>query len=162
MCGLARTTTSPPTFIFMGGDTCHHAGVLRPTAYLPLPSTITPSPLTPLTTAHNTSCLGEMFLSLHPTHSKTEPFYNLKLDEKGANLIFLDAAEAKQTIEKTMEVDPSENVFVVLAHDASLKDVLSYWPKTANEWQKEGWKSNGRWRFLADFVKEKGGDDSHL
>jgi hypothetical protein len=49
---------------------------------------------------------------------------------------------------------------VIMAHDASLKDVLSYWPKPANTWQSEGWKSKGTWRFLADFVGEKA--ETHL
>ncbi|KAK7748112.1 hypothetical protein SLS53_001364 [Cytospora paraplurivora] len=39
MCGLARTTADPPTFVLIGADACHHAGVLRPSSYLPLPRT---------------------------------------------------------------------------------------------------------------------------
>jgi glyoxylase-like metal-dependent hydrolase (beta-lactamase superfamily II) len=34
---LARVTTSPDSFVCMGGDACHHPGVLRPTKYLPCP-----------------------------------------------------------------------------------------------------------------------------
>ncbi len=30
MSGLARTSTNPDTFIFMGGDLCHHGGQMRP------------------------------------------------------------------------------------------------------------------------------------
>lgn len=36
--GLVRTT--PDTFVFLGGDVCHHAGVIRPTESIPLPDQI--------------------------------------------------------------------------------------------------------------------------
>lgn len=45
LCGLARTTVNPPTFILMGGDICHDPGIFRPSEYLPVPSSITPNPL---------------------------------------------------------------------------------------------------------------------
>jgi hypothetical protein len=160
MSALARTTVSPPSFIFMGGDTCHHAGVFRPTEHLPLPDTISPSPLSPINTTQRLSyCPGEMFLSLHPSHSPTEPFYKIAVDEKGKTLAYVDIDSAKDTIAKMQGFDRCEEVLVIMAHDASLRDVLRYWPNPANTWQLEGWKSKGAWRFLADFVK---GAETHL
>ena len=139
----------------MGGDTCHHAGVFRPTEYLPLPETIIPSPLSPMNTTQRSSfCPGDMFLSLHPIHSPTEPFYKIAVDEKGQSLAYVDVSSAKGTIAKMQRIDRCEEVLVIMAHDASLRDVLSYWPKPANTWQEAGWKSKGTWRFLADFVKK--------
>jgi glyoxylase-like metal-dependent hydrolase (beta-lactamase superfamily II) len=44
LCGLARTTTNPPTFILMGGDICHYPGIFRPSKYLPVPESISPHP----------------------------------------------------------------------------------------------------------------------
>lgn len=153
MSALARTTVSPPSFIFMGGDTCHHAGVFRPTEYLPLPESISPSPLHPINITQRSSfCPGELFLALHPSHSATEPFYKIAVDEKGQSLAYVDVKSAKDTIKKMQRIDRHEEVFVIMAHDASLRDVLSYWPKPANTWQVDGWKSKGTWRFLADFV----------
>jgi glyoxylase-like metal-dependent hydrolase (beta-lactamase superfamily II) len=35
---LVRTT--PDTFVFLGGDVCHHTGDIRPSSYIPLPSVI--------------------------------------------------------------------------------------------------------------------------
>ena len=35
LCALARVTTSPDSFIFMGADACHHGGEFRPSMYLP-------------------------------------------------------------------------------------------------------------------------------
>jgi hypothetical protein len=139
----------------MGGDTCHHAGVFRPSEFLPLPETIQPSPLFPLNTALGLSfCPGGMFLSLHPCHSSTEPFYSIAVDENGKSLPYVDVDSAKDTIAKMQEIDGFEEVLVIMAHDASLRDVLSYWPDSANSWLEDGWKSKGTWRFLADFVKD--------
>lgn len=95
MCALARTTVSQPSFIFMGGDNCHHAGQFRPTEYLPLPDNIKPSPLVSLAAAHTSSCPGEMFLSMHHSHSRTEPFYSIAVDKNGASLVNVDVEAAK-------------------------------------------------------------------
>ncbi|KFZ03110.1 hypothetical protein V502_11228 [Pseudogymnoascus sp. VKM F-4520 (FW-2644)] len=158
MCALARTTATPPTFIFMGGDTCRHMGELRPSLYLPLPTTLSPSPLSPPKTAYTTSCPADLFLSLHPSGSATEPFYTLALDEKGESLVCVDVGEAEQTMEGAREVDAGKGVLVVMAHDASLRGVVECWPATANGWMEKGWKTEGRWRFLADFVGDNGGE----
>lgn len=45
LSALARVTTSPDTFVLMGGDICHHVGEIRPTIYRPLPSYFNPSPI---------------------------------------------------------------------------------------------------------------------
>lgn len=44
ICALARVTADPPSFILMGGDSYHHAGELRPSPYMPLPSNVEPNP----------------------------------------------------------------------------------------------------------------------
>ncbi|OBT64379.1 hypothetical protein VE03_05757 [Pseudogymnoascus sp. 23342-1-I1] len=155
MCALARTTAFPPTFIFMGGDTCRHMGEMRPSPYVPLPITISPSPTSPAKTAYMTSCPSNLFLSLHPSGSTTEPFYTLALNENGESLVCVDVKEAEHTMEGAREVDAGEGVLVVMAHDASLSGVVECWPAMANGWQEKGWKTEGRWRFLADFVGGK-------
>jgi hypothetical protein len=100
-----------------------------------------------------------VFLSLHPSHSSTEPFYKIALDENGQSLAYVDVESAKDTIAKMQRIHSCEEVLVIMAHDASLRDVLRYWPNPANQWQLEGWKAKGTWRFLADFVK---GTETHL
>ncbi|KFZ02731.1 hypothetical protein V501_09471, partial [Pseudogymnoascus sp. VKM F-4519 (FW-2642)] len=134
MCALARTTSTPPTFIFMGGDTCRHMGELRPSTYLPLPATLSPSPLSLPKTAYTTSCPSSLFLSLHPSSSATAPFYTLALDSKGKSLVCVDVNDAEHTLESAREVDAGEEVLVVMAHDASLGGVVECWPQTANGW----------------------------
>ena len=92
---------------------------------------------------------------MHPNHSPTEPFYKIVVDKDGKSLPYIDVDSAYDTIAKIQKIDKSENVLVIMAHDASLRDILSYWPTSANTWQTDGWKSKGTWRFLADFVSKK-------
>ncbi|KAL8674885.1 MAG: hypothetical protein Q9168_000688 [Polycauliona sp. 1 TL-2023] len=102
ICGLARVTSSPSSFIFMGADACHHAALLRP---------------------------------------NDEPFF------MPSERAFPAQAEAKETLQKIMELDAQENVFVVLAHDTSLEDQIDLYPKSADRWMEKGWKSRTRWLF---------------
>ena len=150
LCGLARTSTaSSPndkdTFIFMGADTCHHGGMMRPTEYLPIPLSISPNPLQ---LGAATPCPGAIFEELQASRGRksTEPFFGIS--EGGA---FLDAPVATETLGKLQEADASEDVLVVIAHDSSLTDIVEFYPKGANEWKTKGWGEKGRWAFLNFF-----------
>ena len=68
----------------------------------------------------------------------------------------VDVGEAERTVDRAREVDAGEGVLVVMAHDASLRGVVECWPATANGWLEKGWKTEGTWRFLADFVGDNG------
>ncbi|KAL8712618.1 MAG: hypothetical protein Q9220_003149 [cf. Caloplaca sp. 1 TL-2023] len=162
MCGLARTTPSPhSTFILLGGDCAHHAGEFRPSPSLPLPSTISPSPLPHL---HPNVCPGSLFIPIHRLYDPSnrtsasdtpvsEPFFQCAAG--GAH----DVQKAQASVNKMASFDGREDVFVVIAHDAHVKDVVTLFPKgKANAWREEGWKEKVRWRFLGDFeeaVKER-------
>lgn len=154
LCGLARTTDD--TFIFMGGDSAHHAGEIRPTEWNPLPSEIK---LTPNPKNFPHMCPGEILQHyVHPEKSAMKHFYSAA---PGANE---DHDLAEWTTEGVEEFDANENVLVVIAHDASLKDVVDFFPKPANEWKSKDWGKNGRWRFLGDFAEglEKAKKDGKL
>jgi glyoxylase-like metal-dependent hydrolase (beta-lactamase superfamily II) len=141
MCGLARTTAD--TYIFMGGDAAHHAGEIRPTEYIPLPHTVTLSPH-PSSFPH--ACPGEILqMHIHPEQSATKPFYHAR---EGFNE---DEKVADWSIDGLTEFDADERVFVVIAHDASLTDVIDFYPAKANRWFEKGWGKDGHWQFLADF-----------
>lgn len=60
---LARTSTNPSTFIYMGGDSFHHCAALRPNEYMPLPKSIEVPNLNPY------PCPGDLFHSFHPCSS---------------------------------------------------------------------------------------------
>lgn len=151
---LARTHASPSTgFIHLGGDSIHHAGEIRPTEYLPLPDTIEPSPLPKL---HPKACPGHIFTPVLRNASKTnhilefqDPFKGMVEDQKFA--IIYDDPLLRDTVTKDEELDASEDVFTLIAHDWSLKGTINEWPATLNEWKEKGWKDNTRWKFLEDF-----------
>ena len=144
MCALARTT--PSTFIFMGADGCHHAGSLRPNEHIPLPKAISPSPFSIPPYLEGTICPGALLAAIHPKHSHREPYYR-RLSPAESR----DVAAAEAVIGEMIEFDASEDVFMIIAHDKSLMDVIDFFPKEANQWKEKGWKEAGRWRFLEDF-----------
>lgn len=147
VCGLARTT--PDSFILTGGDVAHHGGEFRPSPFLPLPEQLDPSPFSSPPFLPGTFCPGALIEEkVHPQHSRTTPFY--KLARTGMSDFDLETAQ--QTVEQLGEFDGDDDVLVVIAHDTTLKDVVDFYPKTANSWKEKGWKGVGLWRFLSDFA----------
>ncbi|KAN0117651.1 Beta-lactamase-like protein [Hyaloscypha variabilis] len=149
MCGLARATTNPSSFIFMGGDACHHGGEFRPSQYLPMPESISPNPLD---VKNKTPCPGSLFDDLYRDGDKTKPFYTIARPVDG-KAVAHDVGVAEETIGKVIEADARDEVFVVMAHDGSLLPVMDFFPKYANDFAQKGWVQEGRWLFLKDFAK---------
>lgn len=154
ICGLARVTPSPDaSFIFMGADACHHAGLLRPTLYLPLPDGISP----PLALHQST---GEGLLPRTPPAEtpyeapQTEPFFT------PSDRAFPAQTEARETLRKIMELDAEDNIFVILAHDTSLLGQIDLFPKSVNAWMAQGVKSRTRWLFCDDLMSVTGAPDT--
>ncbi|KAJ1709910.1 hypothetical protein NYO67_7942 [Aspergillus flavus] len=146
---LARTSENH--FILLGGDVAHHPGEYRPTEHLPLPIEIRPSPLDKVTCSAS-ACPSYIFENISPTTAKAKgkktkvtPFYELNaaLNED------LESAEA--SLDKMTVFDGSANVLIIIAHDASLLDILPFFPKKITDWNVEGYKEAGAWRFLKDF-----------
>ncbi|EWZ28666.1 uncharacterized protein FOBCDRAFT_138711 [Fusarium oxysporum Fo47] len=144
MAALARTT--PSTFMLMGADTCHHCGSIRPTQYEPLPDTVSPSPFSNPPFLPGTICPGEILVKIHPQHVRDKPFYDSLSEARGR-----DVSEGEKSIAKLIDFDAKDDVFVVIAHDSGLLDLIDFFPKKANDWRKNGWKEQSRWRFLSDF-----------
>ena len=149
---LARTSKNK--FVFLGADSVHHAGELRPSSLLPLPDSITPSPFD--SPSSHGVCPGSLFESIHPAavnssgDYKTTPFYELP---PHANV---DLPEAIKTVSKMQVFDASSDVLVVFAHDESLLDILPFFPGgELTGWEKTNYKSLGTWRFLKDFQVKK-------
>jgi glyoxylase-like metal-dependent hydrolase (beta-lactamase superfamily II) len=140
MCGLARTTTSPPTFVFMAGDASHHAGEFRPTEYLPLPKEISTS------AGHS----GDDFQSVHWDSSATKPFYNV------TSSFAYDKKLADWTIAGMGEFDCQDNVLLLTAHDEHVVEpepVISFFPERLNDWHEKEMGRKAKWQFLKDFEK---------
>jgi glyoxylase-like metal-dependent hydrolase (beta-lactamase superfamily II) len=92
--GLARVSHNPDSFIFMGGDSCHHAGELRPSEYRPLPKNISPNPFTSIS-APKAPCPGAQFEKILRNGDRTKPFYGVS--EVG---VHYNTTEVAETIAK--------------------------------------------------------------
>ncbi|KAH0593197.1 hypothetical protein MHUMG1_08919 [Metarhizium humberi] len=127
MCALARVTVSPDSFVFMGGDSCHHPGVIRPTKYRPCPSQ---------------ACHGR--LSHCTSQSDSESFFTL------SPVLTSNYAAALKTVDKIKELDALDNVFVILAHDNTLRGNVNFYPLTINDWRAKGYGKKTRWLFCKE------------
>ncbi|GAB0139572.1 hypothetical protein EsHS_00000221 [Epichloe bromicola] len=102
MCALARVTSHPPSFVFLGADSAHHGAELRPSKWMTLPSRLSFSNM-----PQASFCPGDLFEELVPGADKTKPMY--RLTDKGSHF---NAAVAEETIAKIQELDALDNVFV--------------------------------------------------
>ncbi|KAI0850371.1 beta-lactamase-like protein [Daldinia vernicosa] len=148
ICGFARVTSNPDSFILMGGDGVHHNGELRPNHWHPLPDSISPHPFSPVSAA---PCPGELFHKVLREGKDDEPFY-IPVDGP----IHEDASLATETIKGLQEFDAHEDIFVVPAHDQFLLGLIDFFPKPANNFLEKDWVKKSRWLFLADFAKAVG------
>lgn len=166
ICGLARTTPSSApggaTFVFLGGDICHFAGVFRPTSVTPLPEYIPATAITRrLDWASKAVCPCSFFTAHHPnaennSSARTTPWYQLPRGKK--HTVYTDIDQATDSVSKMRELDVEDNVMVCIAHDASLLDVLPVFnsqpDKDINDWKKEGWKATTYWSWLNEVSVE--------
>ncbi|KAH8695545.1 beta-lactamase-like protein [Talaromyces proteolyticus] len=142
LCGLARTTANPPTFILMGGDICHYPGIFRPSEYLPLPKSISPHPF-----RQDQSlpfCPGSVFEELQSSRGRrpTDSLYDMCFGH--------DIPLAMKTRNHLQELDWHEDVFTIIAHDAAVRDGVDHFPQSLNAWKKKGWGRSLKWRWLRD------------
>jgi len=151
---MALARTAEDKFILLGGDSAHHCGEFRPTPLLPLPESISPSPFE--SPKSLSSCPCSIFEPIHPLADpksayRTTPFY------EPAPTAVADAVAYHATLEALEALDACPDVFVIIAHDASLLDVLDFYPKAGLTGWEDGEhspKEIGRWRFLKDFGKQ--------
>ncbi|KAH9024342.1 hypothetical protein EDB85DRAFT_2277598 [Lactarius pseudohatsudake] len=124
------------------------SGEIRPTPLTPLPDTLSPSPFKPPMSA--SSCPCSLFQSIHPSPESfcTTPFYQAPandIDDPVTRRVALDAVKV---------FDTSQDVLVILSHDASLLEVLEFFPKDLAGWEKQpSRKDISQWRFLNEFRK---------
>ena len=147
--GLARTT--PDTFVFMGGDVCHFGGMFRPTRYVPMPSNI-PADVPLVAKTYRFPCPCSIFTACHPLKgqgeetARTTRYYEVSRAE---GTLYFDPDVAQDSISKLEEFDADPAVFVCVAHDIGLVDVVDWFPSaTLNNWKSKGWKEKSRWGFL--------------
>ena len=153
ICGLARTSSNPETFIFMGGDASHHGGEFRPTKHLPIPREIKPSPLK----RRPGVCPGELLQQVHRNGAADKTFYEVTAS------FAHHKPTADWTIDGLGEFDAHKNVLLLIAHDDAVVDPaqFDFYPKTLNDWYDKDVAKKVKWLFLGDWdeaveAKEKG------
>ncbi|PVH95102.1 Metallo-hydrolase/oxidoreductase [Periconia macrospinosa] len=109
---------------------------------------------TPGHTEHHLSALcrttEDSFVLMGGDQDESCAFYGL------APAMQEDLGKAQETIEKLKVFDGRDDVLIVIAHDATLLDVMEFFPKDMNNWKGKRWADRGRWRFLEDFMKAEG------
>lgn len=142
LCGLARTTSSPSTFVLLGGDVCHYAGIFRPSQHLPLPSHIRPPPCD--RTSSEAFCPGHAWEKLQVSRDRgvQDSLYDMTFG--------LDIPLANETKGKLQELDCHEDVFVIIAHDATVRDHVPHFPHSLNDWKEKRRAAELKWAFLRD------------
>ncbi|KAJ7109709.1 beta-lactamase-like protein [Mycena crocata] len=147
VCALARVT--PDSFVFLGGDACHHAGMLRPTAalhrHVPCPGGLITAARTSISPTHfpPPDAEGRFDLAARAT----------PLLDVAENGFYVDPPTARASIAALGAFDANADVFVALAHDETLVDTVGPFPANLNEWKAKGWKTSVTWAF----VDEKNG-----
>jgi glyoxylase-like metal-dependent hydrolase (beta-lactamase superfamily II) len=143
---LARVTSNPDSFILMGGDAVHHAAVLRPHEWQPIPESISPNPFT---AKQAPPCPGDIFDSILREGNDHQPFY-VPSTTAGQNY---DVEEMARSIHKLQETDAHDNILIIPAHDEYALNVVDLYPAKANDFMAKGWVEKTRWAFLYDFAK---------
>ena len=62
----------------------------------------------------------------------------------------LDIPLATRTVGHLQDLDCNENVFVIIAHDGSIRDGVDHFPKSLNAWKEKGWGNMLKWAFFRD------------
>ncbi|PKS05428.1 hypothetical protein jhhlp_008804 [Lomentospora prolificans] len=140
--GLARTTKNPDTFVWLGGDIAHFGGEYRPSQYLPIPDNIEPH--TGFIPKHKPFCPGEEFAKLQESRGRkpNEPLYEVRFGT--------DPVLAMETIGHMQEFDVNDNIFVIIAHDRDVRDLVPHFPEKLNDWKEKGYAKKLKWAFLRD------------
>ena len=137
LCALCRTTEN--TWCLLGGDACHNVAQLRPNRFRPLPDNIS---VGVRGESQPQERWGHAQIPQPVKPAKEDSLYGL------AQGMHDDLKAAEQTVEKLKAFDGRDDVLIVIAHDATLLDVLDFFPQDINDWNIRGWAAQGRWLFL--------------
>jgi hypothetical protein len=143
VCALVRTTTSPDTFLFLGGDAAHHCGEYRPSRYQNLPQSVELNRDGKMVPFCPCSWYNELQISRgrDPKGPLFQPAFGHNMDE------------VLSTIDSMEEFDGDERVLVVLAHDMAFRTPeVPMFPEKINHWQQLGLGQKLRWRWLDEII----------
>ena len=131
--------------------------MFRPSAQIELPDPV--PEIAHLDAYFPSPCPCSMFTSIHPVALNEElarksPYYGVSTHPKSA---YVDAALAEASIHAMAEFDADPNIFVCIAHDGVLLDVLPLLNKEPrmdiSDWKQKGYKEMARWGFLNELPR---------
>ena len=89
-------------------------------------------------------CPGDAFQQLQESRGR-------KLSDTLYDLTFgHDIPLATQTMRHLQGLDCDENIFVIIAHDSTVRDFVAHFPESLNDWKARGWGKRLKWAFLRD------------
>ncbi|KAJ7175835.1 hypothetical protein C8R46DRAFT_1214296 [Mycena filopes] len=155
LCGLARVT--PTSFVYLGGDACHHPGMMRPTEALhrhfPCPGHLLAATRTSVSAAYFSTT--DVSSTADASSASAPGEFNLlactsPLLDVAEGGFYDDPPAARRSIAKMGDFDANNDVLVVLAHDWTLSGCMGPLPADLNDWQEKGWKERTIWDFLKE------------
>jgi hypothetical protein len=94
--------------------------------------------------SHQSFCPGHAWEQLQKSRDRGT-------DESLYDMTFgLDIPLANRTKSMLEDLDCDENVFVIIAHDSTVRDGVPHFPASLNEWKERGWGRDLKWAFLRD------------
>ncbi|KAF7370510.1 Metallo-beta-lactamase superfamily protein [Mycena sanguinolenta] len=145
LTALARVT--PTSFISLGGDTFHHVGEARPRPLFqqnfPCPAELLEEAKTAISTDYFWSPLSRDGAFDIPSRSES-----LLAISDQPDSFYADPTTAAVSLEKIATFDADPDIFVIVAHDMSLRAALPYYPAYLNDWKASGLKENNVWNFV--------------
>ncbi|KAJ6515343.1 beta-lactamase-like protein [Mycena sanguinolenta] len=145
LTALARTT--PTTFISLGGDTFHHVGEARPRPLFqqnfPCPAHLLEESKSAISTDYFWSPL-----SRDGAFDMLSRSQQLLAISDQPDSFYADPITAQVSLEKLATFDADPDIFVIIAHDLSLRSYLPYYPAYLNDWKAKGLKEANVWNFI--------------
>ncbi|KAJ7642703.1 beta-lactamase-like protein [Mycena polygramma] len=145
LTALARVT--PTSFVSLGGDSFHHAGEARPRPQFqknfPCPAHLLEESKSSIST--------DYFWSPHSRDGAFDLLSRAQQLLAVSDLpdsFYADPVASQVSLEKLATFDADPNIFVVVAHDISLRDSIPYFPESLNSWKANHLKDKTVWSFI--------------
>ncbi|KAJ6451247.1 beta-lactamase-like protein [Mycena vulgaris] len=142
---LARVT--PTSFISLGGDAFHHVGEARPRPQFqknfPCPAHLLEETRTAISTDFFWSP-GSREDAFDMRSRAQQLFAVSDLPDS----FYADPVTSQVSLEKLATFDADPDIFVVIAHDISLRSSLPYFPASLNNWKASHLKESTVWNFV--------------
>ncbi|KAJ7043706.1 beta-lactamase-like protein [Mycena alexandri] len=145
MSALARVT--PTSFVLVGGDVFHYAGQIRPRPAFqmnfPCPAHLLEETKSSISTDYFWSPHSED--GVFDLSSRAQ---QLLAVSDTPDTFYAAPVTAQVSVDKVAAFDADPDVFVLVAHDASLRSSLPHFPASLNNWQAIQLKEKTVWNFV--------------